>query len=221
MQVHIVARADLESKSRLQFRMIETWPTYFIDGRPVCLGIEEQGYCSNKAGKGTDHPGKGRCRMHDISALAVPKQTKHGRYALVTKERFRDKYNEFIRDPDLMDLTPELGIQRVLLAENWEKFQNGEDKEESLRGIITEVIRTIEKMEKIQANQVMTASNARYLMLRAVDVAQTLFEKWFSLEEAFRLSSLTQEELALLHQERLREFLLSWRTEVESKVVPE
>jgi len=217
-------RQDLESKFRLQFNMVGGYPTYFIDGQPVCFaylsreGAEDE-YCSYPAGRDTQHKGKGRCKLHDVNEKALDRRLKHGRYAIKTQERFKAEIEDFLADPEMMRLEPELALLRFLLTRNWVKYQEGdEEKEEPIRGLIAEITKMLERMEKISSNQVMTASNAKYLMIRALDVIQSLFTKWFSLEEVYRLSQLSKEELENLSQERLREFFLMWRKEVEGKI---
>lgn len=219
-----ITRQDLESKFRLQFKDADGYKTFYLDSKPVCFDYrgtpgEEDQYCANPAGAGTDHPGKGKCKMHDQASKSLDRLKKNGRYAFVTQERFQAKMEQFLNDPELLNLHPELAILRVLASENWEKYQRGEiDKEESLRGLIAEITGLSKTVDKINSNQVLTATNARYLMLRAVDVMQELLSKWFSLEEIYRLSTLPKEDLEALPQERLKEFLLMWRKEVENKV---
>lgn len=220
-------RQDLESKFRLQTKMVDGYRTYFINGQPVCFDFkgskgQEDEYCSLPAGARTDHYGIGRCKVHDQGNRAIEKLRGNGRYANVTSDRFKAKMEGFLNDPELLNLMPELAILRVLASENWEMYQRGElDKEDALRGLIAEITGLSKTVDKINSNQVLTASNAKYLMLRAVDVMQELLTKWFSLEEVYRLSQLSKEELEKLPQEHLKEFLLAWRKEVEVKVAPE
>ena len=65
--------------------------------------------CRNVAGKGTDHLGQGRCRLHGGS---TPIQ--HGLYSKVRRTRLGRRMAEIENDPDLMNLAPELAYLKAL-----------------------------------------------------------------------------------------------------------
>jgi hypothetical protein len=84
-------------------------------------------YCTNVAGKGTDHVGAGRCKYH---GGATP--VKHGMYSSVTRYsgiggpigELYEKYTNSDTDP--LDMTPELALTRALIEDyiaNYEEFK--------------------------------------------------------------------------------------------------
>lgn len=67
--------------------------------------------CANRAGKGTDHIGAGRCKFHggrnqDVTA----KQFKHGRFSKIKAEHpmLREKMEQLSGDNDVFDLRNEI-----------------------------------------------------------------------------------------------------------------
>jgi len=65
--------------------------------------------CLNVAGKGTDHFGEGRCRLH---GGATP--IKNGLYSKVRRTRLGQRMAEIENDPDLMNLERELAYLKAL-----------------------------------------------------------------------------------------------------------
>ena len=77
--------------------------------------------CQNVAGKGTDHFGEGRCRLH---GGATP--TKHSLYSKVRRTRFGQRMAEIADDPNLFNLNSELAMLKALnedAAQNYEKHE--------------------------------------------------------------------------------------------------
>lgn len=67
--------------------------------------------CGNKAGKGTDHVGEGRCSYHGgKNQSAQAKQFKHGRYSKIKTQhpKLREKMEELAGDQDVFDLRDEI-----------------------------------------------------------------------------------------------------------------
>lgn len=181
--------------------------TYWVNGKPRCLGVLKQEgkshqYCFNIAGLKTDHEGSGRCGFHGGAGGRSPV---HGRYATVAKNRLKEHYQEYLNDPQLLDLTPELALQRTLLQNIWERFNNeGGDNPDNLRmirALLTDVTLTVDKIEKIQSQQVLTASAAKLMMAKAVEVQKRLLIEWFRDPQVV--------------EERMGQFLLEWRSQVE------
>lgn len=147
--------------------------TYTVDGEPICLERLRDGsgsHCSLKAGMGTDHPGTGRCKYHGGCA---GHPIEHGRYAKVARNRLHHSYIDYIEDPDLMNLTPELVILRSLLDEAIMRFEeHGTTSEIKLcASLVDSITKLVDKIDTIQSRHVLTVSSIRYLMLRAMDVA--------------------------------------------------
>ncbi|MFW8627673.1 hypothetical protein [Deinococcus sp. ME38] len=74
-------------------------------------------YCKNAAGKGTDHVGQGRCRLH---GGATP--IKHGRYSRIQRPRLQTLMAELAKDADPLDVTQELLILRALVTDYIERY---------------------------------------------------------------------------------------------------
>src|SRR5574337_91565 len=89
---------------------------------PVCGGqihLQPGKYCMQPAGKGTVHPGEGRCKLHGGASLMGPDSGtwKGGRYAHAWRGRMAAAFKAMQQDvSDPLDLLPELEVQRVLLS---------------------------------------------------------------------------------------------------------
>lgn len=183
--------------------------TYYVNGRAKCLGKRKgdentDEYCEKDSGYGTTHLGTGRCKFHAGSSLSMPR---HGRYSVVARNQMLQHYEEFSRDPNLLNLVPELSVQRTLLAEAMTKYQEEPKIEhlELINKLTNSIVNTVGKIEYIQSQQILTASSARLIMVKAVDYQKRLLDEWFPNQE---------EE----NQERLQEWLLGWRQEVEGNI---
>lgn len=75
--------------------------------------------CRKTAGWSTDHPGRGRCRLH---GGATP--IKHGRYSGITRDSIRQLIEKHEADPNPLDIFPELAAARAL----FEDFINRYDR---------------------------------------------------------------------------------------------
>lgn len=69
-------------------------------------------YCKNAAGKGTNHVGQGKCKLH---GGATP--IKHGRYSSIDRPHLQALMAELAKDKDPLDVTPELLILRALVTD--------------------------------------------------------------------------------------------------------
>lgn len=168
-------------------------PTYYLDGDPVCFSNtrsegREGMLCSHGAGFQTNHNEEGRCYLHSGRAGRPPVT---GRYASIAKRQLRKHYEEFYNDPDLMDITAELSLQRSLLAQ----MISGEVNQENLVNafkMLNDITKTVERIHKIESRHVLTTASARLMMVTAVK----LIEKY-----------IPEEDMEL--------FLTEWRKEVE------
>lgn len=80
------------------------------------------GECKNKAGKGTDHPGQGRCKFHGGST-----PIKTGRYSKIQRPRIKELIEGFENDPDPFDLLPEVKLLRALILDYIERYDEYTD----------------------------------------------------------------------------------------------
>ena len=134
-----------------------------------------KGICEKPAGWRTDHPGQGRCYFH---GGATP--IRNGRYSTIQNEELGEKIAKFAKDPDPLNLEPEIAVLRALvedLLDRWywifgpdgallawhESFTKGaEDKEKkprelpdisSVSAIVDRVGRMVERIHKFRAEQ--------------------------------------------------------------------
>jgi hypothetical protein len=77
--------------------------------------------CLNVAGKGTDHVGEGRCRLHGGAS-----PIKHGLYSKVRRTRLGQRMAEIENDPDLMNLVRELALLKALAEQVVQHYQKHE-----------------------------------------------------------------------------------------------
>ena len=87
-------------------------------GFPTCgAKTRKGGVCKNKAGKGTDHPGEGRCKFH---GGATPIKT--GRYSKINRPRIKELLEEFANDKEPFELLPEVQLLRALVQDYIERY---------------------------------------------------------------------------------------------------
>jgi len=91
--------------------------------RPICGAKNRQGNpCGRPAGWGTDHSGKGRCKLHGGRS-----PIKSGRYSKVAEVRVADLVNEMEADPDPLNVLPELALARALLHDWLDRYTEARD----------------------------------------------------------------------------------------------
>lgn len=74
--------------------------------------------CPNRAGKGTDHVGEGKCKFHGGSASNLTaKNFKHGLYSKIKTQhpQLRQKMQELSSDTDVFDLRSEILRLRAIM----------------------------------------------------------------------------------------------------------
>lgn len=75
-------------------------------------------HCGAAAGAGTDHPGKGRCRLH-----GGLNPVKHGRYSRIKSTRLLEVLTRVQEDQgDPLDLTPDVEMLRSLFVDYIERY---------------------------------------------------------------------------------------------------
>jgi hypothetical protein len=90
---------------------------------PLCQWTNRKGGpCKKPAGWRTDHPGKGNCRFH---GGATPMT--HGRYSKLKPPRYQELYDQFVNDPDPLDLLPELAHARAIFVDFIARYQETRD----------------------------------------------------------------------------------------------
>ena len=187
--------------------------TYYVEGRPTCLASlrGEEGkdqHCSLVAGWGTMHTGTGRCKYH--GGRFDPRLT--GRYSSHLRKRLRIQYEDFITDPDMLDLTPELATQRTLLRDMLEMYETGMHSgiidARTLKQALTtleDIGKMVERIERIKSQHVVTAATARLLVAKGLEVGRRFLEDRPELLPKF-VETWHKEVYGLLVSEKLEDF---------------
>jgi hypothetical protein len=103
-------------------------------GYPICGAHGKRTFnpCPNKAGKGTDHVGEGRCKFHGGSASNITaKNFKHGLYSKIKTQHpmLRQKMEELaLSGPEVFDLREEIlkirGLVEIMLDQkDWDRAE--------------------------------------------------------------------------------------------------
>lgn len=88
---------------------------------PAACGAKirnKDAYCGLAAGWRTPHVGEGRCYLH--GGLSP---RKHGRYSMIKSVRMREILEELERDPDPLNLTPEVQALRMLTIDYINRYE--------------------------------------------------------------------------------------------------
>lgn len=176
-------------------------------GYPICGRKKKQGpgICEQKAGWGTDHPGKGACKLH---GGATP--MKHGRYSQVADVRLGELLAELENDPAPLDVTPELQLMRALVRRFLERYDRttaallawnetrGESERpvevmrlDDVRPLVESITRIVARIEKAQSDRFIPRAKLLQLMQamgRVVDshvpeqLAEAIQEDWLRIQ---------------------------------------
>ena len=120
----------------------------------MCLAKRKgkKGRCKRRAIKETL-----RCRLHGGKSPGAPQKT--GKYSLHGKGKFIDVYEEFLRDPNAINLVDELAVLRTLVSEIIEMKTTGEfsrndrlELSDRITGIIDAIGRMAERLRKIHTS---------------------------------------------------------------------
>lgn len=145
--------------------------------------------CTYKAGYKTDHPGIGRCYLHGGCSPSHA-----GRYSTVKLTSLRELIAQFERDPDPLNVLPELAAMRALFQDFIDRYTTWSTAllawyEDSVRGgnserprqildisdaakLLAEATKIVERVERIRAaNAISRPDLARVLteMARVVE----------------------------------------------------
>ena len=127
--------------------------------------------CKNRAGKGTDHLGEGRCKLHGGNADRPPK---HGRYSVKARKGLEGKIRQYREEDNPAEQWGELALLRALLQE-W--LNDLDTLDEDAVGVILdlqrEIRRTLDTINKIQTRTALTQAEVEYLQARMADVLKT------------------------------------------------
>jgi len=174
--------------------------TYYVDGKSVCcrpLSQDRQHlFCANHAGSGTGHLGMGACQYHGgMAENAYRHSIQTGRYGGKVYRSLQRHYEEFIVEPDFLDLLPELALARGLLADQLEQYGHGSTQATKVMKSIIDIVTIVERIERIQSQQVLTVTTVRLMMARGLEIARQFIEP-----------------------EELEQFILMWKDEPTIKL---
>lgn len=136
-------------------------PSYYCRG----WNAKQQKYCGARAGRGTDHPGTGRCSFHGGNH-----PVKHGqsrRYADITTLRVRELIAEHAESENPLDLLPELATARALFQDFLERTADDAHPAglvESIK-LLEKIAGIVESIEKLRRETAVTPKDLDILML--------------------------------------------------------
>lgn len=138
-----------------------------LDPNYYCRGwnAKRAKYCRALAGRGTDHPGIGRCKHHDGGAASKVTHGRFRRYASLTNKSLRQVIDQHAEDETPLDLREDLALARALLEEF---LRLGDGSLASLSiGIqhVERIASVVEKIERIRAQNAVTPQELNRLML--------------------------------------------------------
>lgn len=100
------------------------------------------GQCGKPAGWGTDHRGKGRCRLHGGCS-----PIKTGEYSKTATERLGETYERFRDDPKIATIEREIAILRGIA----DRRMTDDGPTEAVADLIERVVRAVDILLKHQA----------------------------------------------------------------------
>lgn len=143
------------------------------------------GRCSQVAGAGSDHLGVGACKKHSpatsIKSRLGGRRT--GRYADVFRGDLKRRYEAYLNDHNIFDLTDELAVQRTVLSQAIDKAieEDGEGQAywlKQMSEVAEKISATVERVLRIQAIQLVTYPLMQYVVARIMDVLVTSMQEF-------------------------------------------
>lgn len=117
-QIELLPLDLQEGRIHTEFVIIHPQMGYTVCGhRTRNSETHENGhyYCLRPAGWGTDHSGKGFCKLHGGTGT---KKTAGGKYSKYIKTKaLAQKHLELMRDPEILNLSEEIAVLRTVLTE--------------------------------------------------------------------------------------------------------
>ena len=123
--------------------------------------------CERPAGWGTDHPGKGRCKLHGGNAGRPPE---HGLYSETAREEIAGRI-EAAREQPISEIRAEVAVVRGLLQDYLTGVESAnEDTISDITTLVAEVRRAADTASKMDAREALTARHVEYLQTRFADI---------------------------------------------------
>ena len=136
---------------------------------PRCGARTSSGeHCAIPAGRGTHHPGTGRCKLHGGASAGPP--IKHGRYASVGNLELARKTREHAADPRPGDLAGELALMRAVVEHLAGSFDGSLEHADGLQKALGRVASIVEKAHKIETATALTQVEIKLLAAKTADI---------------------------------------------------
>lgn len=129
------------------------------------------GICGQAAGWGTDHPGRGRCRLHGGASAGRPPI--HGRYSRTHRESLAAKARQFANDPAPAQLCGELAILRALLQTYLDRLADRAPTLADIQAVyamIDRIGRLVERVTRILSATALTPAEVRLAQAGIADL---------------------------------------------------
>jgi hypothetical protein len=121
--------------------------------------------CTRPAGWRTDHPGQGKCYLHGGKT-----PIKSGRYSLIKRHRLKDRIEQLRKDPDPLNLLPEIAFLRALVedaANNLDEKNPDPSTLTSVGQMIDRVGAMADRVHKHRASQSISIETLNRIMEQA------------------------------------------------------
>lgn len=151
--------------------------THYVDNQPYCLAeLDGKDHlCSQPAGYGTAHLDNGPCKWHWGN---LPERVQG--YQKYLKRELRERYLQFeqMDDIQMLDMRPELQMLRTLLTASLDQYHESHSTRafELILRVLDNITNTIERIDRIQSRQVLTAAVAKMMLLRAINVSKQFID---------------------------------------------
>jgi hypothetical protein len=118
VQLDLLPQELQEGKIHQDFVIVHPTGKYPVCGHATRNDVTRDAghqYCLRPAGWGTDHQGRGFCKLH--GGVGAPK-TARGRYSKYLRtDKMINRHEKFMYDPEILSLNEEIAILRSLLVE--------------------------------------------------------------------------------------------------------
>lgn len=181
---------------------------------------KKTGWCHHRAGWGTIHVGRGKCRLHGgISRVDDGRLKAGGRYSEVLPEQLRERYEVFLEEGEsLRSVASEVAAQRMLFAtflepglrQALEDVKDGKEfpsaTVDRMMGWLSEISRTAMRLARIEGLSALTQADLQILEMTVVD----LFTKYID-DDRKRLEAVNELawRLGRVAQERQKRSLIA------------
>lgn len=133
-----------------------------------------EGHCTQPAGWGTEHVGRGRCKLHGGNA---GRPIIYGRYSLEHRKSLEEKRDRFLEDPEPGNLGAELAMLRALFQDYLDRLPEGTTIDINARMHAVELIQNIggmvDRIARILNQTALTQAEVKYLTARIADALNT------------------------------------------------